>query len=364
MTVRVRLGKRSYDIVIQPEGLATVGHYLKGLSIAGKVGIVSNPNVFKLYGKRVVQSIKDAGYPCTSIIIPEGEKYKTLRSANQIVDQLVVDRFERKSLLLALGGGVIGDITGFAASMYLRGIPYIQVPTTLVSQVDSSVGGKTGVNHTLGKNLIGAFYQPSMVIIDTDTLQTLPNREWVAGLAEVIKYGMISDGKFFRFLEDRMDGILKLEDEVVQYLITRCCEIKATVVAKDERESGLRRILNYGHTIGHALESWGRYRKYIHGEAVGMGMIGEVGVARHLGLCQEEVVRRQRELIKRAGLPYSLPSLSFSELWASMLHDKKVSQGTVYCVLPKRIGKVAVVALEKNSVKEWFSGLNKSKVTH
>jgi len=364
MTVRVRLGKRSYDIIIQSGGLETVGHYLNGLAVAGKVGIVSNPDIFKLYGKRVVQSIKDAGYSCTSIIIPEGEKHKTLRTANQIVDSLVADCFERQSLLLALGGGVVGDITGFAASMYLRGIPYIQVPTTLVSQVDSSVGGKTGVNHSLGKNLIGAFYQPSLVMIDTDTLQTLPKREWVAGLAEVIKYGMISDGKFFRFLEDRMDAILKLEDDVVPYLVKRCCEIKASVVAKDEREGGLRRILNYGHTIGHALESWGRYRKYIHGEAVGMGMIGEAGVARHLGYCQEGVVRRQRELIQHAGLPYTIPSLSFSELWARMLHDKKVSQGTVHCVIPTRIGKVNVVGLEKKSVQQWFVGVNKSKVVH
>ncbi|MFM7842493.1 MAG: 3-dehydroquinate synthase, partial [Nitrospira sp.] len=235
-------------------------------------------------------------------MIPEGERSKSLSSVTTILDALIKARFERQSLLVALGGGVIGDLTGFAASIHLRGIPFVQVPTTLVAQVDSSVGGKTGVNHPLGKNLIGTFYQPRLVLIDPETLRTLPPREWTAGLAEVIKYGVIADESFCAELERSMDRLVKLDMELASWAIVRSCEIKADVVGKDERESGLRRVLNYGHTIGHALESLGRYRKWIHGEAIAMGLVQEADLSRHLGLCSPDVVDRQRELVRRAGL--------------------------------------------------------------
>lgn len=359
--VRVGLGKRSYDIAIHPGGLTQLGEYLKDLGFSGNVGIITNPVLQGLYGRTVEQSLKRAGFQSHMISIPDGERAKTLRWVAHILDHLMEQRFERQSVLVALGGGVIGDLTGFVASVYLRGIPFVQVATTLVAQVDSSVGGKTGVNHPLGKNMIGAFYQPSLVLLDTQTLGTLPKREWIAGLAEVIKYGMIADRKFFTFLEDRMDDIVAMEQSALHHVVKRCCEVKASVVAKDERESGLRRILNYGHTIGHALESLGKYKKYIHGEAVGIGMVCEADLAQTLGLCSEQVVTRQRDLVKRAGLPTELPTVTFRDLWAAMLHDKKVAQGRVYCVLPKAIGKVTVDPLDQKAVKSWFNQRGKNR---
>lgn len=359
--VRVGLGKRSYDIAIHPGGLTQLGQYLKDLGFSGKVGIITNPVLQGLYGRTVEQSLKGAGFQSHMISIPDGERAKTLRWVAHILDQLMEQRFERQSVLVALGGGVIGDLTGFVASVYLRGIPFVQVATTLVAQVDSSVGGKTGVNHPLGKNMIGAFYQPSLVLLDTQTLGTLPTREWIAGLAEVIKYGMIADRNFFTFLENHMDDIVGMEQSALHHVVKRCCEIKASVVAKDERESGLRRILNYGHTIGHALESLGKYKKYIHGEAVGIGMVWEADLSQTLGLCSKQVVARQRDLVKRAGLSTELPTLTFRDLWAAMLHDKKVAQGRVYCVLPKAIGKVTVDPLDQKAVKSWFNQLGKNR---
>ena len=354
-TVQVGLGKRSYDIVIGPGCLHRMGQYLQSLGLSGTVGVVTNPTLARLYGASLKKAVVKAGFACHVMSIPEGERTKTLRWVSYIVDELVKHRFERRSVLVALGGGVIGDITGFAASMYLRGIPYIHVSTTLVAQVDSSVGGKTGVNHPSGKNLIGAFYQPALVVSDTNTLQTLPKREWLAGLAEVIKYGVIADKNFFGFLEERMEYILDMREEDVQKVVKRCCEIKARVVAKDERESGLRRILNYGHTIGHALEALGRYRQYIHGEAVGIGMVYEALLANHLDLCSKGVVDRQRALIQRTGLPVRMPVHNFSKFWGAMRHDKKVANGTVHCVLPRSIGKVQVLPLEPRTVRRWYA---------
>ena len=257
-------------------------------------------------------------------------------------------------MLLALGGGVIGDLTGFAAAIYQRGIPFVQVPTTLVAQVDSSVGGKTGVDHPLGKNLIGAFHQPKAVFIDPETLRTLPHRERVAGLAEVIKYGVIADGSFFAFLEEAMPALLKLDEPAVVHAITRSCEIKAQVVAQDERESDRRRILNYGHTIGHALESLGNYRGLIHGEAVGTGIAQEADLAVHQGFCGQDVADRITRLVQRAGLSDRMPKISFAALWGAMQHDKKVIGGQVVGVWPVRIGEVVIRPLEKEACAEWF----------
>jgi 3-dehydroquinate synthase len=278
-----------------------------------------------------------------------------------VLDRLAREKFERRSTLLALGGGVIGDLTGFAAANYLRGIPFVQVPTSLVAQVDSSVGGKTGVDHRLGKNLIGAFHQPRCVLIDTATLRTLPAREWIAGLAEVIKYGVIADEAFFEFLERNIERILRYDEDVVSRIVSRSCEIKAQVVAEDERESDRRRVLNFGHTIAHALETMSGYRGLVHGEAVGIGMVQEADIARHLGLCGADVVERIRRLVRAAGLPDDMPRMPFSRLWNAMQSDKKVLHGTVYCVLPKRIGDVAIVPLHRQDCADWFADMTAAR---
>ncbi|MER3424564.1 MAG: 3-dehydroquinate synthase [Nitrospiraceae bacterium] len=354
--VKVSLGERSYDIQIKPGLLGEVGQRLHTMGLSGKVAVVTNPIIGRLYTSPVLRSLKAAGYDVMLIIVPAGERSKTIRSVSRVLDALAEARFERGSVLLALGGGVIGDLTGFAAAVYQRGIPFIQIPTTLVAQVDSSIGGKTGVNHRLGKNLIGALYQPRLVLIDPTTLKTLPRREWIAGLAEVIKYGMIADEGFFAYLEKHMDALLSMEEESVVRIITRSCEIKAAVVMEDERESDRRRILNYGHTIGHALESLGEYRTFVHGEAVAIGMVQEADISRTFDL-----VERQRDLVRRAGLPDALPSLTFSGLWEAMQHDKKVAQGRVYCVLPERIGEVRVAPLERTEFKNWFGNRQSSK---
>jgi len=354
--VPVILGERSYDIALCPGLLATVGDRLKGLTTSTKVGVVTDRHVARHYLQGTLRSLRRAGYDPTPIILPPGERTKTLGTIGKILDALAKHKFERQSLLLALGGGVVGDITGFAAAIYQRGIPFVQVPTTLVAQVDSSVGGKTGVDHRLGKNLIGAFYQPRAVLIDPLTLRTLPRREWVAGLAEVIKYGIIADEEFFEFLEKEIPALLKLEEAPVTHVIKRSCEIKAQVVAADERESDRRRILNYGHTIGHALESLGGYRGLIHGEAVGVGLVQEADLARHMGLCGDEVVERIRSLVQRAGLSEQVAAISFKSLWSAMQHDKKVVGGRVIGVWPLRIGEVVIQPIEQQVCAEWFQG--------
>ena len=352
--VPVTLGARSYDIVIHPGLLATVGDRLSTLTTSPKIGVVTDRNVASRYLHGTLRSLCKAGYDPTPIILPPGERTKTLGTIAKILDALVKHKFERQSLLLALGGGVIGDVTGFAAAIYQRGIPFVQVPTTLVAQVDSSVGGKTGVDHRLGKNLIGAFYQPRAVFIDPLTLRTLPRREWIAGLAEVIKYGIIVDEEFFAFLEREIPSLLKLDQEPVIHAIKRSCEIKAQVVATDERESDRRRILNYGHTIGHALESLAGYRGLIHGEAVGIGLVGEAELACDMGLCGPEVVERIRSLVQRAGLSDQISRASFTSLWGAMQHDKKVVGGRVIGVWPVRIGEVIIRPIEQQVCAAWF----------
>ena len=361
-SVKVSLAERAYDIVVGVGLLDSLGRRLQALGFCGKVGVVTDAAVGKLYASRAMRAIKSAGLDGHLIVVPAGERTKTLRWVTRVLDELVKERFERGSALVALGGGVIGDLTGFAASLYLRGIPFIQVPTTLVAQVDSSVGGKTGVNHPLGKNLIGAFYQPRLVLSDIATLKTLPRREWLGGLAEVIKYGMIADQPFFMYLEQHMDSLLKMKEEPVRHIVTQSCQIKAAVVMEDERESDRRRILNYGHTIGHALESLGKYRTLIHGEAVAIGMVHEAALSYSLGLCNQDLVSRQRDVIRRAGLPDSLPKITFTELWTAMQHDKKVAQGHVYSVFPERIGHVRIAPLDRSDCKKWFLNRRISRV--
>lgn len=360
--VPVSLGDRSYQVLIQPRILPQIGRVLHDVGLSGRVGIVTNTVVNELYGRVVLRSLKQAGFSPFLVVIPDGEQAKSIHWLSKILDALVTQRLERQDVVLALGGGVVGDVAGFAASVYLRGVPFVQVPTTLVAQVDSSVGGKTGVNHPIGKNLIGAFYQPRVVVVDPQALQTLPKREWIAGLAEVIKYGMIADPKFFEYLEQHVEGLREQAEDVIPTVIRRCCEIKAEVVGGDERESGRRRILNYGHTVGHALETWGRYRTWIHGEAVGIGMVQEAAIAQFLGICDKEIVERQRDLIQDVGLPIAMPSMTFMDLWGAMQHDKKVVKGQINCVVPTTIGEVQVVPLVRQRIRQWFTASQPSRV--
>ncbi len=353
-SVKVSLANRSYDILIKPGLVQEIGPCLTRLGFSGKVAVVTDRPVARLYAAKVLRSLKQGGFRSIKIVLPGGERAKTLRWAGVILDELVRARFERGSMVLALGGGVVGDMAGFAASIYVRGIPIVQVPTTLVAQVDSSVGGKTGVNHALGKNLIGTFHQPSQVLIDPETLGSLPRRELVAGIAEVIKYGMIYDDEFFTYLEHHMRDILNRDDVAMVNIIRQSCQIKAQVVAEDERESDRRRILNYGHTIGHALEALGKYRSLIHGEAVAIGMVQEAALARCLGLCAQDVVTRLRALVRQAGLKDTLPSVTGEALWGAMKRDKKVVRDLIHCVLPERIGQVVVQPLEQAQFKTWF----------
>lgn len=360
--ITVSLGARRYPIVIKPGLLGEVGIRLKELGARGNVGVVTDRTVARLYARHVIAALRREGYRVHLITVPSGEGAKTLAWMGKILDLLVKERFERSSFLIALGGGVVGDLTGFAASTYLRGVPFVQVPTTVIAQVDSSVGGKTGVNHRLGKNLIGAFHQPRAVLIDPTTLQTLSVREITAGFAEVIKYGVIADPDFFQYLEQHILAVLKLDQGAMATVIRRSCEIKAEVVREDEREGDRRRILNFGHTIGHALEALGAYQSLIHGEAVAIGMVAEASLAVHLGHCQADVLRRLRALVQAADLPYRVPRISMTKMWTAMQHDKKVMQGTVFGVWPVRIGEVRIAPLQRDEFRQWFVRMRKEDV--
>ncbi len=341
--IRVELGERSYNIFIDSACLGGIGEVLTKFEFSRRVALVSNPTVYGLYGNGVSVSLKAAGFEPTDIIIPDGEQYKNIESVGKIHEAMLRMRLDRKSAVVALGGGVIGDIAGFAASTYMRGVDFIQVPTTLLAQVDSSVGGKTGVNHPLGKNMIGTFWQPRLVWIDTDTLTTLPRREFLAGMAEVIKYGVIWDADLFDFLAEHREDILGLDRTSLMHIIGRSCEIKAEVVSKDERESGLRAILNYGHTIGHAVETVTQYRSFLHGEAVAIGMYQEARLSAALGVIGDAEVDRIRSLIEAYGLPCELPAgIDPAALLSSMQLDKKTVSGELKFILPERIGSVTM----------------------
>jgi 3-dehydroquinate synthase len=342
--VSVSLGERSYDIEINSR-LDQIGERVKPLGLGQKIAVVTNPTVRQLYGQRLVDSLKAAGLQVLSIEVPDGEEHKNLDWANAIYTALLINGFDRKSALVALGGGVIGDLTGFAAATFMRGVPFVQVPTTLLAMVDSSVGGKTGVNHPLGKNMIGAFYQPKKVLMDLSVLKTLPKEELLSGIAEVIKYGVIRDAKFFEYLEKNREKILALDPDAVGHIIRRSCEIKADVVSKDEREGGLRAILNFGHTVGHAIETIENYTRR-HGEAVAIGMVYASKFAHRIGLCDASVPERVEKLIRSYGLPTDLSVLSrkpsVTELMNTMQVDKKAEGGKVKFVLPKKIGEVVI----------------------
>jgi 3-dehydroquinate synthase len=340
-TVSVQLGNRSYAIKIAPGLLQKLGGECARLNLGNRCVIITDTNVGRKFAKPVYESLVKAGFEPALITVPAGETAKSLKSVQSCFDQLAAQRLERKSFIVALGGGVVGDLAGFVAATYLRGIPFVQIPTTLLAQVDSSVGGKTGVNLRAGKNLVGAFYQPKLVLCDLETLKTLPEREFRAGLAEVIKYGIIFDAKLFAQLERDLPKILKRDEKVLVPIIARCCEIKAEVVSQDETESGLRAILNFGHTIGHAIENSFGYGKFLHGEAISIGQVAAAKLSRKiLGLSQRDVERIE-SLFLRAGLPVqiNLNASQRKKLFAAMKLDKKVSGGEIKFVLAKKIGK-------------------------
>jgi 3-dehydroquinate synthase len=336
--VTVELGTRSYDICIGAEILSELSHSCASLKGGSNIGVVTNPVVAGYYLDQIMTVLTEAGFRVYVIEIPDGERYKSLDTLKIIYDRLIEFGFDRHSLLLALGGGVVGDITGFAAATFLRGIPYLQVPTTLLAQVDSSVGGKTGVNHERGKNQIGAFYQPRMVFIDTSTLDTLPIREYLGGLAEIVKYGVVLDSHLFEFLEKNVAALLDRDRSCLEFIIKRSCEIKASVVAEDEREAGLRAVLNFGHTLGHAVETLTGYDKYIHGEAVAIGIVQAAKISEGMGISTLEDTKRICSLIESLGLPSGLPSFSPSEYVDVLLHDKKVKAGGINFVFNRGIG--------------------------
>lgn len=351
--ITVELPQQSYEILIAPGGLEHLGNWMQPLKLGQKALLVSNPMIFRRYGEQAVAALMTAGFQVETCLLPAGERYKTLASVQKIYDAALAQRLERSSTIIALGGGVVGDMAGFAAATWLRGIAFVQVPTSLLSMVDASIGGKTGVNHPHGKNLIGAFHQPRLVLIDPQVLATLPPREFRAGMAEVIKYGVIWDAELFQHLEaaKRLDQQRTIPEALLQEILTRSCNAKAVVVSQDEKEAGLRAILNYGHTIGHAVESLTGYRVVNHGEAVAIGMVAAGQIAVALGLWESSAAERQRVLIEKAGLPTQLPAnLDLDEIVATLQTDKKVLSGKVRFVLPTEIGKVIVTDQADTSV--------------
>ncbi|MEW6207545.1 MAG: 3-dehydroquinate synthase [Acidobacteriota bacterium] len=343
-TIHVKLKERSYPVEVSAGLLDQAGELAREALGEGarSVVVLSNPTVDSLYGRRLARSLQRAGFRPHSFLIGDGERFKTLRTANSIYTFLIERRIERQDTIVALGGGVVGDVAGFVAATYLRGIRFVQVPTTLLAQIDSSVGGKTGVNHPLGKNLIGAFHQPSLVVIDPETLGSLPEREMRAGLCEAIKYGIIRDRRLFDRLARDMEKMKQCDAEALTHLIARSCRIKADVVEKDEREAGLRRILNLGHTVGHALEAVTRYRRFLHGEAVGYGMRAASRIAERMGMLPSHERAAIDEAIQRAGNMPSANNLALDDIIVAIGRDKKAEAGRVAFVLPVEIGRVVI----------------------
>ena len=339
--VTVRLGQNSYDINIGAGILNQTGLKIKELGLKDKAVVITNPVVNKLYGNIVSRSLIDAGYKTTVLEVPDGEEYKSLESAGKLYQQLAEFGAERTTAILALGGGVIGDLAGFTAATYMRGVPLVQLPTTLLAQCDSSIGGKTAVNHGKLKNEIGAFYQPRMTISDISTLKTLPKKEFTGGLAEVIKHAVIKDAQFFVYLEKNLDLIKALDDNVLEAVVAKSAQIKAEVVESDEKDMGLRNILNFGHTVGHAVESVSNFQ-VSHGQAVSIGMAAAANLAVELDLMDAESVIRLKNLLQKAGLMTKLPKMEIKQVLRAMRYDKKVLHGKIRFVLPRSIGEVFI----------------------
>jgi len=334
----VGLEERSYHIYFGTDILGRIGEVCRDHGLGAKAAVVTNPTVGFHYFERVKNALDAAGFAVTGVEIPDGEEYKNLDTLKGIYDRLVDAGLDRGSFILALGGGVVGDVAGYAAATFLRGIPFVQVPTTLLAQVDSSVGGKTGINHEKGKNLIGAFYQPRLVLVDVNTLDTLQEREYLSGLAEVAKYGIVLDRGLFDFLAENSAKLRARDKECLLAVIERSCAIKAAVVEKDEREEGLRAVLNYGHTIGHAVETLTRYSRFKHGEAVAVGMVQAARISEHNGYAGREDTERIVNLLKGLGLPVELPHYGAQEYLDVLLRDKKVRDGGINFVFNRGIG--------------------------
>ncbi len=357
-TVNVKLGARSYDILIASGLLTSLSRLFESYQIRRRLFLIANPKVFKLYGEDMQANLGAAGYQVTQIMIPDGEKYKTLQTLENIYTYLIAQGADRHSAIVALGGGVTGDLSGFAAATFHRGIPYVQIPTTLLSQVDSSVGGKTGVNHSLGKNLIGAFYQPTLVCIDVQTLNSLPERELQSGLYEALKYGLIYDPDFFSYFESHLTDLKRRVPDVLETVISRCCEIKAEVTSIDEAEADLRRILNFGHTYGHAIEAAAGYGSITHGEGVAYGMIGAVRLSQERGYLDASAADRLTRCILAVGPLPAIDFLPVDDVFEAMARDKKRHHGDINFVLLERIGKTTVASsVKEESLREIWSSL-------
>ncbi len=341
-TVHVDLGERSYNILIQSGLLSQVAQQLEDLRVSSRLFLVSNPLVYDLFGEKLQERLRAQGFDVTEILLPDGETAKTLDTVERAYTDLSSHGADRQSTVVALGGGVTGDIAGFVAATYMRGIPYLQIPTTLLAQVDSSVGGKTGVNHRAGKNMIGAFYQPALVCIDPETLLTLPEREFRSGLFEVIKYGLIYDAEFFAFLELELEKIQRRVPEVLEKVVARCCEIKSEVTTRDEKELDLRRILNLGHTFGHGLEAACQFQRVTHGEAVAYGMIAASHLSQRMGLLDAPSCQRIVEAILRIGDLPSIDTVPTQEVLDAMKLDKKRRGDRTVVILLEEIGRAVI----------------------
>ncbi|WP_196604307.1 3-dehydroquinate synthase [Pectinatus haikarae] len=339
-TVTVPIINNSYDIYIDNNLHKTIADFFAGSNFSRTALVVTDSNVGKLYGEKITDLLRTIGFSPRLAILEAGEKTKSFTSAQDLYTEAIKAGLDRKSPIIALGGGVVGDLAGFIAATYMRGVPFIQIPTSLLAHVDSSVGGKVAVNHPLGKNLIGAFYQPKAVFIDLDMLQTLPAREISTGLAEIIKYGLIYDKTFFDYIADHSAEIFTLNNEILRNIIARSCEIKASVVAEDEKETGLRAILNFGHTLGHAIERETRYKKYNHGEAVAIGMLGAAAISCELGFIEEDTVSDIRRILDLCRLPDKCTGCSEAGIYNDLFHDKKTVGGKINWILLDEIGKV------------------------
>jgi 3-dehydroquinate synthase len=343
MVVPVRLGARSYTIVVEPGALARVGDHLRSLGVGGKTALVTDPTIRALHARGATESLRAAGFAVVDIDVPEGEEAKTLAVAERCWEALLAAGLDRSSTVLALGGGAVGDLAGFVSATYMRGMNFVQLPTTVLAQVDASIGGKTAIDHPRAKNLIGSFYQPRLVLVDPETVLSLPEREFRSGLAEMVKHGIVLDAAYFGEMEDGAPALLRREPKALERLIGESCRLKASVVERDEREADLRQVLNYGHTIGHAIEAVTGFRQWTHGEAVSLGIVAEARLARRLGLASDETVTRQERLLAAVGLPTVLPGLDPEAVLAAVGRDKKSRDGRIPFVLAPSIGSFRLV---------------------
>src|SRR5205809_2902032 len=343
MIIPVNLGSRSYRIIVESGALDTVGARLAELRVGSRTALVSDAAILRLYGKAVGRSLESAGFEVATVEVPPGEAAKTLAVAERCWDALLAARLDRTSTVLALGGGAVGDVAGFVAATYMRGVNVVQLPTTVLAQVDASIGGKTAIDHPTAKNLIGAFHQPRLVLVDPAVVRSLPEREFRSGLAEIVKHGIVLDADYFAELERDLAPLLARELGVFERIIGGSCRLKASVVERDEREAELRHVLNYGHTIGHALEAATGYGPFAHGEAVALGMVAEARLARRLGIADDETTTRQQRMLETLGLPVRAPSIDVEPVVTAMARDKKAKDGRIPFVLAPRIGEFRLV---------------------